>query len=109
MIIYTICKEYTDTPGARYINQSHFSGEDFRMSVLEPLYKKAKELSDTICIDLDGTYGYPPSFLEEAFGGLARKFPKEDVLERFEFKSEDQPSIIGLIKRIVSDEMRRSH
>ena len=32
--------------------------------------------------NLDDTYGYPSSFREEAFGGLARKFGTEKVLQK---------------------------
>ena len=103
MIRYSISKEYSDTLGARYVKQSLFSGEHFRNTVLIPLYNKAKLENTKLFIDLDDTYGYPPSFLEEAFGGLARAFPNENVLTYLEFKSDDQPSVIEEISRDIKN------
>ena len=51
-------------------------------------------------IDLDGVYGYPTSFLEEAFGGLARKHSVQDVLDAFSFISQEQP---GIVDEIMAD------
>ena len=45
-------------------------------------------------IDLDGGYGYPTSFLKEAFCGLAKIMGKEKVLRTVEFKSDDEPKLI---------------
>jgi len=39
-----ICKDYTDTPGGRYISQGEFSGEDFRNKDLDEDYKQALEI-----------------------------------------------------------------
>lgn len=78
MIIINIAKDYTKTPGGRYVSQGDYSGEDFRIKILEPKFFEAKENKEKLIINLDGVYGYPASFLDEAFGGLARKFPNED-------------------------------
>jgi len=80
-----------------------FSGEHFRETVLIPLYLQAKQENTKLFIDLDDTYGYPPSFLEEAFGGLARAFPADNTLLYLEFKSDDQPSIIAEIFRDIKN------
>lgn len=108
MIFFSIVKDYTDTPGARYEYQSEFSGEDFRKKHLVRLYERAKNENTVVLIDLDDTYGYPPSFLEEAFGGLARQYPGEDVLSRFQFKSEDQMSLPAIISKMVRDVIGRN-
>lgn len=62
------------------------------------LFKHYKSSRQAIEIDLDGTFGYPTSFLEEAFGGLARIYPESEVLEAFTFKATEQPSIVEEIK-----------
>lgn len=72
-IYYKISKEFTDTPGPRLINEGNYSGELFLSSVLIPKFKEALALKCNLVIDLDGTYGYPPSFLDEAFGGLVKE------------------------------------
>lgn len=52
-------------------------------------------------MDLDGTYGLGPSFLEEAFGGLIRKgFDYGQLMSVFKFKSIEVPYYIDDIKSI---------
>lgn len=69
---YKIAKEYTDLPGGRYIYMGPHSGEDFRDSVLVNLINECIKNNEQLILDFDGAYGYPPSFIEEAFGGLVR-------------------------------------
>lgn len=67
--IINIAAEFSKTPGGRYRTDGPASGEEFRESVLIPALRE----NATIVIELDGTRGYPSSFLEEAFGGLVRR------------------------------------
>lgn len=99
MILINICNDFSETPGARYRTEGPFSGEEFRETLLIPTYIKAKDNSDKILIELDGGYGYPTSFLEEAFGGLARIYDANEILNILSFISNDEPS---LIEEIVS-------
>lgn len=91
--VIRVASDFTDTPGARSRSQGDFSGEEFRETVLIPAVLEARKHRETIKIDLDGTYGYPPSFLEEAFGGLVRTFPSDDFSRMFEFVTFDEPSL----------------
>lgn len=104
-----ICKDYTDTPGGRYIKQGDFSGEDFRNKLLKPKYIEAIEKGEKLKIDLDGGYGYGSSFLEEAFGGLIRELDKnyKQVLEVIEVKSDDEPSLIDDITKYINDAIKK--
>lgn len=101
MITINIIEEYTDTPGARHIDDGPFSGEDFRETLLIPKFIEAKEKKEKLMINLDGGYGYPTSFLEESFGGLARIYGSKAVLDIIEFISEDEPAIIDEIKNYI--------
>lgn len=101
MISITIISDYTDTPGARHRSEGPFSGEDFRETLLEPKFKEAKEKKEKLVINLDGGYGYPTSFLEEAFGGLARVYGPKTVLDIVELISEDEPAIVDEIKNYI--------
>ena len=105
MIEISISKTFTEIPGGRYRRDGKYSGEQFRDEVLEPAYIKAKNTNERIFIDLDGGYGYAISFLEEAFGGLARLYPKEinTILSILDFKSEDQPGLINKIKSCIEE------
>jgi len=68
----SIRKDFSPTPGPRYIQEGKFSGELFRQNVLFPKVSKAIEKGIPFEVDLDGTAGFGTSFLEESFGGLIR-------------------------------------
>lgn len=90
-----ISKDYSPTVKGRYHPQDgKFTGQRFREELLEPIFNK----SDKITINLDDSYGYPSSFREEAFGGLARIFEPSDVLKKLEFICTDEPPLINIIK-----------
>ena len=89
-----ISEIFSKIPGGRSKSDGPNSGEEFRERVLKPEFEKLKE-NQKLLIDFDGAYGYPTSFLEEAFGGLAREFGVEGVLSKLEFKSHEEPSLIG--------------
>lgn len=93
-MIINICKDFSETPNARYRAEGPFSGEEFRELILEPKFLAARDQKEKLVINLDGGYGYPTSFLEEAFGGLARKYGSKDVTDVLTFISEDEPSLI---------------
>lgn len=63
-----IAKDFSPTPGGRHKNLSPWSGEEFCDKIASYLVRGIR-----VEITLDGTEGYGASFLEEAFGGLARK------------------------------------
>ena len=89
----SILKDFSRTPGFRYRSDGPYSGEEFRESILEPLFEDPST-DEKIEIDLDGVAGYATSFLEEAFGGLARKFGIGVVLGRIQFISTEEPLLI---------------
>lgn len=100
-MVINICSDFTDTPGARHRNEGAFSGEEFRETILEPKFQEAKNKHEKITIELDGGFGYPTSFLEESFGGLARIFAIDDVLNTLTFVSNDEPTLIDEIKAYI--------
>lgn len=101
MIKFSIAKNYTETPGPRYTNEGKFSGEDFREKHLRKLLHEAKEKKERILIDFDGGYGYPTSFLEEAFGGLVRATKDKSILSFFTFKSDEEPALIAEVEGYI--------
>jgi len=74
-VLIDVAGDFSPTPGGRYISESLYSGQEFREKVLEPQIAQHKRL----VIDLDGPEGFTTSFLEEAFGGLVRKFGRNVV------------------------------
>jgi hypothetical protein len=65
-----IAKDYSATPGPRSISEGSFSADIFRQKILAQAVKNVIDNDEILIIDLDGTAGYAPSFLEESFGGL---------------------------------------
>ena len=102
-----ISEEYTRTPGGRYITEGDFSGEAFRKNVLKEKYMAALELKETLIIDMDGCYGFPSSFLEEAFGGLARDLNDKNILKNIDIISFDEPGMSERIKSYVENAINK--
>lgn len=103
----TICisRDYSETLGARYISDGAFSGEDFRENFLIPIFEEALKAGNYIIVDFDGGYGNPVSFVEEAFGGLARKYGTEKVLSVLkirDFISLDEPTLISEVENYIT-------
>lgn len=101
-----IAKEYTKTPGGRFIKEGEYSGEDFRIKVLEPKYKETKANREQLTVILDGGYGYGSSFLEEAFGGLVRSL-KDAQISKIIIVSEEEPKLIQDVKGYIADELQK--
>lgn len=77
-ITVSIADQFTEFPTGRYKIRGAGSGEEFREKFL------LRELTEgnSVTVLMDGTAGYPSSFLEEAFGGLIRKGLSLDLLKK---------------------------
>lgn len=102
MITIDISKDYTKSPGGRYIREGLYSGEDFREKFLMPKYLEATRSGETLTVILDGGYGYAPSFLEEAFGGLVRELGDARVADII-VVSEEEPELVEKVKKYIDD------
>lgn len=89
--LITIANDFSVTPGSRYRTEGPFSGEEFREDVLAPKFVEVLARDEKLTINLDGTLGYGTSFLEEAFGGLARIHNSQLVLDHIEIISTEEP------------------
>jgi hypothetical protein len=87
-----IARDFSFSPGPRYIDEGKNSGEKFRKDILFPKFTEAIETKRKIIVDLDGTDGYGTSFLEEAFGGLIRinKLSYEEIINCLTIISEEE-------------------
>lgn len=101
-----IAKEYSKTPGGRYVSEGAYSGEDFRKTILRPAFDRTVAQGKTLVVVLDGGYGYSPSFLEEAFGGLVRE-TKDVRVAQIEIVSDEEPGQIEKIKGYINSELRK--
>ncbi len=102
-ITISIAKDFSLTPGPRVISEGPFSGQLFRQTILEPKYIEARKADKKITVDLDGTLGYGPSFLEEIFGGLARIYPENEVAETLKIISHEEEYLVEEIKEYIRD------
>lgn len=87
--VLSVARNFSPSPGPRFVWQGKWSGEKFRKLLVERLEEHGQ-----IIVDLDGTRGYGSSFLDEAFGGLVRvcHLSKADVLRRVEIRSDEDPT-----------------
>lgn len=68
----SVAKDFSTTPGGRYVRDGKWSGEEFRKNVVEEKLRDVIKTRGKLWVSLDGVAGYATSFLEEAFGGLVR-------------------------------------
>jgi hypothetical protein len=102
-MILSIAKEFTETPGPRAREEGEFSGEQFLEEYLLPRYENALKNQDYLTVDLDGAEGYATSFLEAAFGGLARIRDLDEVLRTLKIKADDEPYLAQEITAYIRD------
>lgn len=103
-----IAHDYTKSPGGRFIVEGEYSGEDFRERILFPAYEECKKTHEKLTVILDGGYGYGSSFLEEAFGGLARKTKDSNILN-IVIISDEEPKLVDDIIGYMKDELREDN
>lgn len=102
-----ISRDFTPTPGPRYIRESDIdnSGESFRKKILFPTFISALERNKKLVVDLDGTAGYGTSFLEESFGGLIRieKMEYQTIIDNLEIISNEEEFLNDDIQQYLKD------
>lgn len=100
-----ISRDFSPTPGPRYIHEGNFSGELFRKEILFNRVSEALEQDIPFEVNLDGTAGYGTSFLEESFGGLIRihKLSYEKIIQKMILISEEEDYLIDDIKGYLND------
>lgn len=104
-----IAKEFSMLPGPRYQSEGDHSGEEFRERILRPRFTAAQKAGEKLTIDLDGvTFGYPTSFLEEAFGGLARIVGIDVAMDGLVFRSGQEPGLPDEIRGYIRDAEKTS-
>lgn len=100
-----IATDFSRIPGARFLSEGDFPGEEFREKILMPKLKEAIEKNEKLEIDLDGTAGLGTSFLEESFGGLIREdnMDYKIIIDTISFISVDDPDYIDEINDYIKE------
>ena len=105
--------QFSEFPGLRLHKESpSVSGEDFYHEVLNGEFYQAKNSGEYLEVDLDDTAGYPPSFLDEAFGRLAFDFGIDAVSRTLRIVSKDEPSWENMIfdsTLVLWEKRRKGH
>lgn len=96
-----IASDFSLITGGRLIKEGDFSGELFRDKVLEPKYRECMEHGEKLEIIFDGCYGIGSGFLDEAFGGMVRKYGYLDLLDHIILIAEEDKTIPAQIFRYV--------
>ena len=106
MILVKVSRDFTMTPGGRFRKEGPFSGEEFRDNILVSKYREAVEKDEILIVDLDDCRrAYPPSFLDEAFGGLAKLIGDKDIISKLKIVSNDEPKLVEDIKKYIKKNM----
>jgi len=88
--------DFAEIPGARYRTDGDNSAQEFFEDVLEVIADEVLlKNTETLLIDLDGTTGYPSSFVSELAERMWEKYSKaKKVKKRIVIKSDDDPGQI---------------
>lgn len=86
-VLVDLGRDFSRTPGGRYRADGQASAEDFRERLCEPVLDRGEHLT----VDLDGPIGLGSSFMEEAFGGLVRRYGLERFTALVTIRSESRP------------------
>ncbi len=100
-----IPEEFTRFPGGRYADGKNNSGEELRDRLLWPELQEVIAKGGKLLIILDGGAGYGSSFLDEAFGGLVRKWHVDlnTLKDKLIFVSEEDPYCIEEIWEYIEN------
>ncbi len=100
-------KDYSMSPGPRYVNQGCASGEDFYHKVLNKNFAEAYQKGLKLIVVLDGVDGYASSFLDEAFGNLVYDFGVNAVEGILIIESKEEPEWITMIETSTFNEWEK--
>ena len=98
-----IAKDFGIVLGGRWIRLGPCSGEEFYIKKLEPSFLNAKKNNTKLYIELDGTKGYPSSFLDQSFGELARRHGVSEVRNTIIFETKIFRWVVNYIKEEIWD------
>lgn len=91
--------DFAKVPGLRHSRISEKSGEEYYHQVLNQAFAEAVRDGECLTVILDGTRGFPPSFLDEAFGNLVYDFSLAQVKKTLQLVSDVEPHWIPYIEK----------
>ena len=97
--VINFAADFTKTPGGRFRDEGPKSGEEFREDFLIPALREFEEVS----VVLNDVYGFPSSFVDEAFGVLVDKVGVSVVRAKLRLRLSDDPIALREIERSIDD------
>jgi hypothetical protein len=89
-----IGRDFARYLGPRLRRDGRDSGEAFRIDILEPAFRE----NDLVIVAFDSIVGYSASFMEEAFGGLVRKYGYDAVHLKLKFDAVARAYLVPVIE-----------
>jgi hypothetical protein len=102
-VVLRVADDFTTTPGGRLRHWGPDSAEEFYEKHLAPAFALANCKGVLLVVDLDGTAGYPTSWLDEAFSRLAAREGRWPTLERLRVICRDEPYLVQEIFRSITE------
>jgi hypothetical protein len=101
----SVARDFSKAPGPRYKTEGKHSGEQFRSDILFPSLDKAIREGRKLSVNLDGTFGFGTSFLEEVFGGLIRenKLTLSQINTHLTVVSDEEPELLDEIRLYMAE------
>lgn len=102
MIKIDFAKDFSFYGGPRYKHEGESSGEEFRDEILYPKVKEAVENGEYVTVYLNNISGMSVAFIDEAFGGLVRKYniSKDFLCENLCIQCDDESYYTEIWKSI---------
>lgn len=98
-----IARDFSINPGPRKKEQGDNSAEKFMNELFLPALHEAMKTNSVVEVVLDGISGYPPSFLEEVFGGAARILKNKEINTYIKITSTIEPYVIEEITEYIKN------
>jgi hypothetical protein len=101
IVFISVAHDFSKTPGPRLRGHGPHSAEEFFNTRLAPGFAEAVRRDAQLLVDFDGTAGVAASFLDEAFGRLARRFGRTELDERLLILAVEEPHLEAEILRYI--------
>jgi len=94
--------EWCDAPIARFRSDGEKSGQELREDILKPAILSLQD-GEKLLVDFDGMIGCTSSFIDEAFGELARDIEPDTLISTLEIKATERPALTKKVKNYIME------
>jgi hypothetical protein len=98
MKIITLVSDFDECPSGRYKWESETSGERFRDDFIKPALAEFGEVT----VNLNSADSLPPSFLDEAFGLLAKEMGRREFDRKVKIILDDDKTALRKLNESIA-------